>query len=105
MIEAGQTLLGPGWTAVEHFDDLDDDEYEDEEEVSFPLPGLADEKEYVVLDLGTSMDARTLQTEATYQLVVSVFPSLPSVPQTLMYRASTHPSPFSRSATTSSSAP
>lgn len=38
MIEAGQTLLGPGWTAVEHFDDLDDDEYGDEEEVSYIKP-------------------------------------------------------------------
>lgn len=27
-------------------------------------------QEYVVMDLGTAMDARTLQTEATYQLIV-----------------------------------
>ncbi|EKC98137.1 hypothetical protein A1Q2_07548 [Trichosporon asahii var. asahii CBS 8904] len=41
MIEAGQTLLGPGWTAVEHFDDIDDDEYEEEEEgLDTPQPFL-----------------------------------------------------------------
>lgn len=72
-MENGQTLLGPGWTAVENFDDLDDDEYEEEEEVRLArfCGTLTPSQQYVVLDLGTSMDARTLQTEATYQLVVS----------------------------------
>ncbi|WOO76831.1 uncharacterized protein LOC62_01G000446 [Vanrija pseudolonga] len=56
-LESGRTLLGTGWKTVESFDDIDDDEYEE------------DEEEYVVMDLGTAMDGRTLQTEAAYQLI------------------------------------
>ncbi|GMK54137.1 hypothetical protein CspeluHIS016_0107230 [Cutaneotrichosporon spelunceum] len=57
-LEHGRTLLGPGWRCVESFDDINDDVYEDDEE-----------EEYVLMDLGTSVDTRTLQTEATYQLI------------------------------------
>ncbi|KAL1413148.1 hypothetical protein Q8F55_000897 [Vanrija albida] len=56
-LESGRTLLGEGWKTVESFDDIDDEEYEE------------DEEEYVVMDLGTAMDGRTLQTEAAYQLI------------------------------------
>ncbi len=38
LLAEGKSLLGPGWTAVDSFDDLsDDDEYEEEVEVSFRL--------------------------------------------------------------------
>ncbi|BEJ16943.1 hypothetical protein CspHIS471_0603440 [Cutaneotrichosporon sp. HIS471] len=57
-LEHGRTLLGPGWRCVESFDDINEDAFEDE-----------DEEEYVLMDLGTSVDTRTLQTEATYQLI------------------------------------
>ncbi|TXT16007.1 hypothetical protein VHUM_00510 [Vanrija humicola] len=56
-LQSGRTLLGTGWKTVETFDDIDDEEYEE------------DEEEYVVMDLGTAMDGRTLQTEAAYQLI------------------------------------
>ncbi|WWC96299.1 hypothetical protein V866_003166 [Kwoniella sp. B9012] len=54
----GQTLLGEGWTHVDNFDELDEDEYEEEEE-----------EIYVTMDLGTTLDAKALQNENQYQLV------------------------------------
>lgn len=33
-LESGRTLLGTGWKTVESFDEIDDDEYEEDEEVS-----------------------------------------------------------------------
>ncbi|KAK6907992.1 hypothetical protein I203_101993 [Kwoniella mangroviensis CBS 8507] len=54
----GQTLLGEGWTHVDNFDELDEDEFEEEEE-----------EIYVTMDLGTTLDAKALQNENQYQLV------------------------------------
>ncbi|ORX37238.1 hypothetical protein BD324DRAFT_650844 [Kockovaella imperatae] len=58
-VREGRSLFGPGWKAVDNFDDLSDiDEYEsDEEEL------------YVTLDLGAAVDTRTLLTETDYQLI------------------------------------
>lgn len=80
----GHSLLGDGWQEVPSFDDLDDDdddEYESEEEVCgrfaddrsrsallYPLTKL--QELYAVLDLGNEVDAKTLMTEGTYQLIV-----------------------------------
>lgn len=81
-LEHGRTLLGPGWKWVESFEDINDDAYEEEEEevsrASFveSRHGEAtqsDKQEYLLMDLGTSVDTRTLQTEAAYQLIVSTF--------------------------------
>jgi hypothetical protein len=33
MLAEGSSLLGPGWTAVETFEDIESDEYETDEEV------------------------------------------------------------------------
>lgn len=62
-LETGRTLF-PGFRCVDTLSDLDDDEYESEEE------------SYLVLDLGATMDSRTLQTEAAYQLIVRLPSSL-----------------------------
>ncbi|WWC70944.1 uncharacterized protein I206_104896 [Kwoniella pini CBS 10737] len=54
----GQTLLGEGWTHVNDFDNLKENEYEEEEE-----------EIYVTMDLGTTIDSKSLQNESQYQLV------------------------------------
>ena len=41
-LREGKTLFGPGWKAVDNFDDLSDiDEYESDDEVSAELGGVA----------------------------------------------------------------
>ncbi|WWC88659.1 uncharacterized protein L201_003572 [Kwoniella dendrophila CBS 6074] len=54
----GETLFGDGWTHVNSFEEIDEDEYEEEEE-----------EIYVTMDLGTTLDAKALQNESQYQLV------------------------------------
>ncbi|WVQ73391.1 hypothetical protein IAR50_002962 [Cryptococcus sp. DSM 104548] len=56
-LSSDNSLLGRGWTQVASFDELND-EYEEEEE-----------EMYVTLDLGTAVDAKSLQTESGYQLI------------------------------------
>ncbi|WVW84885.1 hypothetical protein I302_106920 [Kwoniella bestiolae CBS 10118] len=54
----GQTILGEGWTHIDNFEELDEDEYEEEEE-----------EIYVTMDLGTTLDSKALQSENQYQLI------------------------------------
>lgn len=76
-MEAGPSLLGPGWREVASLEDLsDDEEYTSDEEVG-PSQFLAWSKAedaleelYAVLDLGQAIDRQTIQTESTYQLIV-----------------------------------
>ncbi|WWC62778.1 uncharacterized protein I303_105375 [Kwoniella dejecticola CBS 10117] len=58
----GQSLLGPGWTHVNDFDDINGDEDEDEYEEE-------SEEIYVTMDLGTTIDNKSLQNESQYQLI------------------------------------
>lgn len=73
-LEEGPTLFGTGWRCVDSLEEVDGEFESDEEEVGghFSAATVSDPRpqEYIVMDLGTAMDARTLQTEATYQLIV-----------------------------------
>jgi hypothetical protein len=70
----GASLFGPGWKALDSFDDIDEDEYETDEEVpSSPLfVNIAHliQELYVVMDLGTAVEPKALQSDTSYQLIV-----------------------------------
>ncbi|RXK40032.1 hypothetical protein M231_02672 [Tremella mesenterica] len=59
VLDEKSSLLGEGWKAVESFDDLSDaSDFSDYEE-----------EMYVTIDLGSSVDVKSLQTESNYQLI------------------------------------